>query len=211
MDESAMHALRRAASEAGSGAAVPTGKVVGILKRAWRQYCGSIEPDSDAPSIGPDDGAGVASRVLFVPMDMRIPRIRFETRQRAALQDKRLVVAIDAWDAESHYPRGHYVRTLGPIGDKTTETECVLLEHDIPARPFSAEVLACLPPADWKITPEDRRGRQDLRGLVICSIDPPGALPRRVVHGKVSLSPQVSFDSFVQDVKILMTPSMRVG
>jgi exosome complex exonuclease DIS3/RRP44 len=44
------------------------------------------------------------------------------TRQAAALMDQRIVVAIDAWDADSAYPAGHYVRSLGPIGDKDTET-----------------------------------------------------------------------------------------
>ncbi len=36
--------------------------------------------------------------------------------------DKRLVVAIDTWDSDSMYPSGHYVRTLGIIGDRDTET-----------------------------------------------------------------------------------------
>ena len=35
---------------------------------------------------------------------------------------QRLVVAIDGWEADSMYPSGHYVRALGPIGDKDTET-----------------------------------------------------------------------------------------
>ena len=129
--ESAAHALRTAAAEAGSTGVIPTGRVVGILKRAWRQYCGSLEVDEAeaaawagaGAAVGPADGAGVASSALFVPVDARIPRIRIDTRQRAALADKRLLVAIDGWDAGERYPRGHYVRTLGPIGDRTTETE----------------------------------------------------------------------------------------
>jgi hypothetical protein len=36
--------------------------------------------------------------------------------------DKRLVVAIDGWDTDSMYPSGHYVRTLGVIGDRDVET-----------------------------------------------------------------------------------------
>lgn len=36
--------------------------------------------------------------------------------------DKRLVVVVDGWDATSPHPHGHYVRTLGTIGDKNTET-----------------------------------------------------------------------------------------
>lgn len=37
--------------------------------------------------------------------------------------DQRIVVAIDSWEADSMYPAGHYTRTLGPIGDRDTETE----------------------------------------------------------------------------------------
>ena len=43
--------------------------------------------------------------------------------QAEALGDKRIVVAIDSWEADSAYPAGHYVRTLGTIGDRETETE----------------------------------------------------------------------------------------
>ena len=36
--------------------------------------------------------------------------------------DKRIVVAVDGWEVDSMYPHGHYIRTLGTIGDKDTET-----------------------------------------------------------------------------------------
>lgn len=47
---------------------------------------------------------------------------RIQTRQAAALLDKRIVVVIDGWATDSMYPHGHYVRTLGVIGEKDTET-----------------------------------------------------------------------------------------
>lgn len=43
--------------------------------------------------------------------------------QYETLVDQRIVVAIDSWEADSMYPAGHYTRTLGPIGDRDTETE----------------------------------------------------------------------------------------
>lgn len=43
--------------------------------------------------------------------------------QYATLKDKRIVVAVDGWEPDSMYPSGHYTRTLGPIGDRETETE----------------------------------------------------------------------------------------
>ena len=50
--------------------------------------------------------------------------------------------------------QGHYVRVLGEIGDKDTENEVLLLEHDIPHSPFSKLVLKDLPEMPWIITPQ---------------------------------------------------------
>ncbi|KAK1570369.1 hypothetical protein Q3G72_000906 [Acer saccharum] len=54
------------------------------------------------------------------------------------LLNKRIVVPIDSWDRQSRYPFGHYVRVMGDIGDRDTESEMVLIENDIDARPFTA-------------------------------------------------------------------------
>lgn len=52
----------------------------------------------------------------------------------------------------NRYPIGHYVRTLGPLGDKQTENEVLLIEHDVPHSKFSEEVLSCLPVMPWRIS-----------------------------------------------------------
>lgn len=83
-------------------------------------------------------------------------------------------MAPDAWPRHSRYPEGHFIRALGPIGDKSTENEVLLLEHDIPHSSFSEAVMDCLPSLPWVIGAEDERSRVDLRGLNICSVDPPG-------------------------------------
>lgn len=63
--------------------------------------------------------------------------MRIQTRQREALSDKRILVAMDSWPATSRYPVGHYVKTLGPVGDKNIETEVrqdtatSLIEHKL--------------------------------------------------------------------------------
>ncbi|KAF6039600.1 DIS3 [Bugula neritina] len=69
---------------------------------------------------------------------------------------------------------GHFVRALGDIGDKETENEVLLLEHDIPHTAFSQRVLNCLPTADWTASDEEISKRKDLRDVTICSVDPPG-------------------------------------
>ncbi|KAL7469408.1 hypothetical protein ACHAXS_009874 [Conticribra weissflogii] len=115
---------------------------------------------------------GVTSTVVFFPIDNRIPPILLRTTQRDRLVGMRILVSIDSWPADSEYPLGHYVKTLGVAGTKDTETQVLLQEFRIPCEPFPAKVLACLPPADYKIDLEP--GRTDLRHLPVLSIDPPG-------------------------------------
>lgn len=146
----------------------PAGRVVGIIQRNWRKYCGSLEPPRSESAVQSSSG-----HCLVVPVDRKVPKIKIQTRQQDTLMDKRILVAIDSWPADSKFPLGHYVRTLGVIGDKETETNVLLIEHDIPCDQFSDEVMRCLPPEDWKITAENSTGRTDLRHLPVTSIDPP--------------------------------------
>lgn len=46
------------------------------------------------------------------------------------------------------------MRRLGEIGDKSTENEVLLLEHDIPHSTFCEAVLSCLPKLPWVVTAE---------------------------------------------------------
>ena len=67
------------------------------------------------------------------------------------LQNSRIVVRIDAWPVSSLLPevrehtllcttnaaQGHFVREIGPLGDVHTDTQALLVEHDIDIAPFS--------------------------------------------------------------------------
>ena len=171
----------------------PTGKVVGIIRRNFRQnYCGSIytastpedndedkeprrrterEVVADEHEVEHPDGT---TTCVFFTVDGRVPPILLRTTQRDRLLGRRILVAIDSWPVDSRYPLGHYVKTLGESGNKDVETEVLLHEHNIPCDPFPAKVLACLPPEDYKIDIANSPGREDLRHLPVLSIDPPG-------------------------------------
>uniref|UniRef100_A0A1A8U0D3 Protein DIS3 homolog n=1 Tax=Nothobranchius furzeri TaxID=105023 RepID=A0A1A8U0D3_NOTFU len=161
VEEDEEEKLRLSAAEA---ARKPTGKVVGIIKRNWRPFCGMLNVSQIKES----------TRHLFTPADRRVPRIRIETRQASTLAGQRIMVAIDGWPKNSRYPNGHFVRSLGGAGEKETEQEVLLLEHDVPHQAFSQAVLSFLPKMPWAITPEDMAKREDLRHLTVCSVDPPG-------------------------------------
>ena len=154
----------------------PTAKVVGVVRRNWRQYVGHV----DSKSTAVVNQARKQQTVFLLPMDKRIPKIRLRTRQAESLLGKRIVVTIDAWDRDLRYPVGHLVRSLGELETKEAETEALLLEYDVQYRPFPKSVIDCLPPEghDWRVPPSpddpNWRGRKDLRHLLICSIDPVG-------------------------------------
>jgi exosome complex exonuclease DIS3/RRP44 len=107
------------------------------------------------------------------------------TRQAPTLLGQKILVTIDKWDITSRYPEGHFVRALGKVESKEAEQESLLLEFDVPYRPFGKAILDCLPAEgeQWLVPPKSDdnpnwRDREDLRHLNICSIDPPGAYAR---------------------------------
>jgi exosome complex exonuclease DIS3/RRP44 len=140
-------ALKTASTTQGAGiksstgeAAPLCGKVVGIIRRNWRQYAGSLDSlgtgdkaadaGTDRGGDGGDLGAGAGAggddsslSMLFFPVEKRLPAVRICTRRRQQLLDKRLLVALDNWPADSAHPLGHYVRVLGVNGDKSVETQ----------------------------------------------------------------------------------------
>ncbi|KAI9566793.1 hypothetical protein HD554DRAFT_2024795 [Boletus coccyginus] len=171
-------ALRSVHTKKGSAEKQPTGRVVGITKRNWRAYVCHL----DTASFPSTASTSLSTQTVFaLPLSRLLPRIRLRTRQAPALLGQKILVTIDRWDAHSRYPEGHLVRALGKAEDKETEQESLLLEFEVPYRPFGKAILDCLPPEgdQWVVPPKDAtdpvwRDRMDLRDLDICSIDPPG-------------------------------------
>lgn len=161
---------------------VPTGHIVGIVKRSWRLYVGQLAPNSvDKNKVS---GGNSAKNCFVILMDRSLPKVRIRTRRAKEMVGQRIVIAIDSWSSTSKFPQGHFVRSLGDIEDKDAEQEALLIEHDIEYRPFSKNVLACLPKEghNWTVPENLDNGdpllakREDLRDRLICSIDPPGCV-----------------------------------
>jgi len=83
----------------------------------------------------------------------------------------RIVVRIDFWEVDSMYPSGHFVRSLGPIGNLETEIQALMVEHSLAAPSFTEAQLKELPsntPENpWVMTEEEIAKRRDLRYVVI--------------------------------------------
>ncbi len=168
--------VKKAQGKSIEGRPQPTARIVGVIKRNWRQYVGHVDSSSSSAA----NQGRKQQTVFLIPMDKRIPKIRLRTRQTDELLGRRILVTIDSWDQESRYPVGHFVRSLGDLETKGAETEALLLEYDVQYRPFPKGVLDCLPAEghDWKVPASTSdpgwKGRRDLRDLLVCSIDPVG-------------------------------------
>ncbi|KAJ3726993.1 RNB-domain-containing protein [Lentinula raphanica] len=158
----------------------PTGRVVGVIKRNWRAYVCHI----DSTSLTSTLTTSLSTQTVFAtPVSRLLPRIRLRTRQAPTLLNQKILVTIDRWDSTSRYPEGHFVRALGKVESKEAEQESLLLEYEVPYRPFGKAILDCLPPQgdQWVVPPKGEldvqnvwRDREDLRDVLVCSIDPPG-------------------------------------
>lgn len=180
------------------------GRVVGIVRRGWRTrgYCGALEVPRSREY---EDGK--AQKALVVPIEAKYPKIAIVTRQAATLADKRIVVAIDGWDSSSSHPWGHYVRTVGQVGDKEAETEVALHEADIEHRPFPESVYACLPPVPFHISDSEREKRMDLRDFHVLSVDPPGSKDLDdALHCRALPNGNVEVGVHIADVSHFMKP-----
>lgn len=102
---------------------------------------------------------------------------------------------------------GHFVRSLGKIGDKDTENEVILIEHDIPHSKFSEEVLSFLPKLPWTITEQDLKKRVDLRDYAICSVDPPGCTDiDDALHARYISNGRIEVGVHIADVSHFIRP-----
>ncbi|GIY44565.1 DIS3-like exonuclease 1 [Caerostris darwini] len=153
---------------------LPTGKVVGVLERCWRNYVATLpeEEDSNSSTKGKE-------RIIVVPYDYRIPKIRIVTKQAEDIRNKRIIVRIDSWDKESQYPNGHLVKTIGDIGNLETEIQSLLIEHDVFHPSFPQHLLdelpVCTEENPWNLEENEIAKRRDLRNShLIFSIDPKG-------------------------------------
>ncbi|KAM6943023.1 DIS3-like exonuclease 1 [Xenentodon cancila] len=160
--------------EGGESKPMPTGRVVGIQQRNWRDYVVTF-PSRD----GSQSQSRNSQRILVIPWDRRIPKIRISTQHAETLQDHRVVVRIDSWENTSLYPNGHSVRVLGRAGELETEVQTILIENCIHVPPFSdaqlREMPVNSPEKPWKPEPAPAAERRDLRRThLVFSIDPRG-------------------------------------
>jgi len=162
----------------GDEVAVYSDRIVRVIQRNWRPYVVSLSRE-DNERLLTRSALNATRALMCVPLDPRIPKIRLVSRQGHVLQGQRFVVAIDEWPSDSHWPKGHYMRMLGPIGDPGAESAAILVETGLETHlgEFSQQALSCMPVErhSWFPREEDGLSRRDLRkDRLVFSVDPPG-------------------------------------
>jgi len=186
----------------------PSGTVVYIKKRNHLPgHIGVLEPITKV-----EIGQPLANKdnfVRFKPMDVRFPFMMVPRSQMLKeFQNNphefstnlyKVNVEADKWKAESRFPLGSYVCTIGEAGDIETETRVLLEEFGFARRglngDFSEDVHKCLrsyrlfkegdevnhkdeyydngsSKSEWEIPEEEFQKRRDLRKERIFTIDP---------------------------------------
>lgn len=132
-------------------------EVVEIIKRARTAYIGMVEIVEGVALFTPDDSK--------VNMEFLIPD------QHLAGAKAGQKVLLELLDWEGRVPEGRVVRVLGNAGENETEMHAILLQFGFdPEYPAAAEREAEAIPDT--ISPEDIKGRRDMRKITTFTIDP---------------------------------------
>lgn len=184
-------------AEGAAAAAAPsaddrrTAKVVGVLQRNLRPLAGTLKPEL------PDKQMDTR---LFIPVNPQYPMARVSTKNPQLLENKRILVMIDSWEADSRYPSGHWTRVLGEVGDARVEGDVILHEQEVITAAFSDAVYACLPsPEEFNNSMTVDQALKASRGEVVSEIEQQdeeeerqggavAAAAPRVEHGQLDLS-----------------------
>ena len=136
------------------------GTVIKVLERARSRAVGEYHTQKNFGFVEPDDQK--LKRDIFIPPDAA-----------AGAKDGDLVVVeIDSWGDDRLGPAGRVVEVLGPRDRPGVDVLAILHDHELPAS-FPPEVQAAAVAINKAgIRPRDLQGREDLRDLLVATIDP---------------------------------------
>lgn len=136
----------------------PVGKITSIIKRANETVIGTLILKNTFGFVIPEH-----SRYL---KDIFIPK---EALKDAADRSKVWVRITDFGD-EKKNPEGEILQVLGDSSDPRTDVDAMILAYDLP-NAFPEEVLKEARSIPKSVSQSDLSGREDLRDLVIVTID----------------------------------------
>ncbi len=134
------------------------GTVIRILERGYRKVVGKFMKEGHYSYIVPDD-----ERIL---QEIYIP----EGETKKARPQQIVVAEITRYPTERARPEGRITHILGYPEDPEVEPQIIIHKYDLPHR-FSSAALREARSLSLTPSPEDYKGRVDLRNIVTFTID----------------------------------------
>lgn len=120
--------------------------------------------------VGTYDNAGNFGFVIpdndKVSADIFVPR----ERSKGAVSGHKVVVELTDYGDKKHKPEGRVIEILGHVNDPGVDIISIIKGFDLPAE-FSERVLNQAVRVAKDVSENDRKGRRDLRGLLMVTID----------------------------------------
>jgi ribonuclease R len=141
------------------------GRVIRILERVNESIVGTLQSSKNFFYVVPDD--------TRFPADVYVKTARGTAVKPAAIGDK-VVVKLGIWESRHINPEGEIVEVLGPASQPGVDVLSIIRKFNLRVD-FPAAVLDEADQFGDKVLPDDLRGREDLRGQMIVTIDPDDA------------------------------------
>ena len=136
----------------------PEGTILRVISHGVTEIAGTFRQGHSVAVVIPDN-----DRLLF--------EVIIAQGNTAGARDGDMVVArIDHFPEQGRNPEGSVVRVLGNPEDMEVQTQVVLMKYDLPLE-FPEEALHDTEALPDRVIDEDLRGRRDLRGLPLVTID----------------------------------------
>jgi ribonuclease R len=133
------------------------GRILRVVERAGAPIVGTLQKTKNFFHVVADDP--------------RFPRNLYVPDAKGANLGDKVVAQLDRWENSHVNPEGQIVEVLGPAGSPGIDMLSVIHKHGLP-REFPAEVSIEAERFGGEVTEADLKGREDLRGRTIITIDP---------------------------------------
>jgi ribonuclease R len=155
------------------------GRVIRILERAHDTIVGTLQHSRNFHYVVPDDPRlvhNVYVRPVAAVSDRRGPIRGKENRRSeiAATVGDKVVVRLDPWESRHVNPEGDIVEVLGPAGAPGVDLLSIVRNYHLPTE-FPKAVIDEAERIPQIVDDDMLKGREDLRGRFIVTIDPDDA------------------------------------
>ena len=133
-------------------------EVIKILSRGTAQVVGTFQKGQNFGFVIPDN-TKIATDI-FVPVEWA----------KGAVDGHKVVVELTSYGSEKKKPEGRVVEILGHVNDPGVDILSIVKSFDIPAE-FGEKILNQAGRVAAEVSEADRQGREDLRELLMVTID----------------------------------------